>query len=76
MFATNGNLTGKITANEGTIGGFNITTVADLATHVYPNSLYVHTSADNYDYEAGLSKAVDATDLMFYVKRKKSSTAT
>ncbi len=76
MFATNGNLTGKITANEGVIGGFNITTTANLNTHVFQNSLYVQTSSNNFDYEAGLSKAVNATDLMFYVKRKDSSAST
>jgi len=78
LYATNGNLTGKITANEGTIGGFNITTTAKTEAnggHFMTNSLYaqktgVSINNGSYDYEVGMQPTAGGGDLAFYVKRK------
>ena len=77
MFATNGNLAGKITANEGTIGGFNISSSQNTAFndgHFYVNSLYSHPlGIDGKDYEVGMQGGTTEKGLAFYVKRKNAN---
>ena len=67
---------GKIEATSGSVGGFSITSSANRGAtsanggHYYTNSLFGHSSDNNYEYEVGLKASGDPTDIAFYVFRK------
>lgn len=82
LTATNVVLTGRITATEGSIGGFHITSTADTSAytgHCFTNSLYRHSGDGTYEYEAGLrgsgtaasstANGDGATNKAFYINR-------
>lgn len=73
MTAKNANITGTITAKDGSIAGYNIGPGG-----VYDNAIYkrVTGSGDGYDYEVGLKATSGATDLAFYVKSSDDDWAT
>jgi len=60
VYATSAEISGKITAESGTIGGFTISSTSDsnkttaAGGHCYPHSLYTHLQNDNTEYELGL----------------------
>lgn len=66
---------GKIVAETGSIGGFNISNTDDRnkttaqGGHAYPNSLYKTVTNGTYDYEVGMKATSGVADLAFYVKR-------
>lgn len=68
-------LSGKITASSGSIGGFVISSSANTGTsvsggHSYTTSLYEHSSDDNYEYEVGIKgDGNSSNNLALYVKR-------
>lgn len=84
LYATNAHITGEVTANSGTIGGFHITSSSNQGTssaggHIYTNSLYRHSGdGTTYEYEFGMkgdaaenpsSSSTATGNLAFYVKR-------
>lgn len=80
LYANNANITGNITAQGGTIGGFNIkkgdsgcaAKTSANGGHAYPNSLYVHNADDTYEYETGIKGETSSSNpntLAFYVTR-------
>lgn len=71
--ASNAIIYGTIFANQGTIGGFNITTTAD-ASHYYTNTLYRITTDGTYYYQAGISSdGTLPTNATFYVRKSNYS---
>ena len=71
--ASNAIIYGTIFANQGTIGGFNITTTAD-ASHYYTNTLYRITTDGTYYYQAGISSdGTSPTNATFYVRKSNYS---
>lgn len=71
--ASNAIIYGTIFANQGTIGGFNITTTAD-ASHYYTNTLYRVTTDGTYYYQAGISSdGTLPTNATFYVRKSNYS---
>lgn len=77
LYARNADITGKINASTGSIGGFNITSstndgTTDSGGHCFTNSLYIHTSDSGYEYESGLKGETGAGTITFYVKRMTS----
>lgn len=80
IYASNAELTGKITATSGKIGNFNITTSADYSAsgHYFTSSLYTQTDAKNDAtkcYEAGIQSGGDSTSVVFYVRQKPKADA-
>lgn len=80
LYATNAEITGKITAMSGVLGGFNITSSTNVGTssqggHFGTNSLYIHTTDGTYEYEAGLKADGSSGDSNFYVRRITSGSA-
>ena len=82
LYASSAEISGKITAQSGTIGGFHITSSSNQGAssaggHIYPNSLYRHSGdGTTYEYEfgikgdAGENPSSDTSgNLAFYVKR-------
>ena len=84
FFANNADISGKISASSGTIGGFHITSSSNQGTssaggHIYTNSLYRHSGdGTTYEYEFGMkgdaaenpsSSNTTYGNLAFYVKR-------
>lgn len=78
LTATAATITGKITADEGNIGGFYITRAANTGTtanggHCYTTSLYRHSGDGTYEYEVGMkgdaATGANSGNLAFYVKR-------
>lgn len=63
LVAKNANITGTITAQDGSIAGYNIGSGGS-----YGNALYKRVSGDSADYEVGLKASNGDTDLAFYVK--------
>lgn len=63
MTAKNANITGTITATDGSIAGYKIGSGGS-----YDNALYKRVSGDISDYEIGLKATNGDTDLAFYVK--------
>ena len=63
MTAKNANITGTITATDGSIAGYNIGPGGS-----YDNAIYKRVSGDDADYEVGLKATSGDTDLAFYVK--------
>lgn len=63
LMAKNADITGSITAEDGSIAGFNIGPGGS-----YSNALYKRVSGDVSDYEVGLKASSGETDLAFYVK--------
>lgn len=63
LIAKNANITGTITANDGSIAGYNIGPGGS-----YDNALYKRVSNSSTDYEVGLKATNGDTDLAFYVK--------
>ena len=71
--ASNAIIYGTIFANQGTIGGFNITTTADVS-HYYTNTLYRITTDGTYYYQAGISSdGTSPTNATFYVRKSNYS---
>lgn len=71
--ASNAIIYGTIFANQGTLGGFNITTTAD-ASHYYTNTLYRITTDGTYYYQAGISSdGTLPTNATFYVRKSNYS---
>ena len=71
--ASNAIIYGTIFANQGTIGGFNITTTADKY-HYYTNTLYRITTDGTYYYQAGISSdGTSPTNATFYVRKSNYS---
>lgn len=71
--ASNAIIYGTIFANQGRIGGFNITTTAD-ANHYYTNTLYRITTDGTYYYQAGISSdGTSPTNATFYVRKSNYS---
>lgn len=68
MTAKNANITGTITATDGSIAGYNIGSGGS-----YSNALYKRVSGDSADYEVGLKASSGDTDLAFYVKQSNDS---
>lgn len=70
MTAKNANITGTITAKDGSIAGYNIGPGG-----VYENAIYkrVAGSGDGYNYEVGMKATSGTTDLAFYVKSSKNN---
>ena len=64
MTAKNANITGTITATDGTIAGYNIGPGGS-----YGNAIYKRVSGDGAKYEVGLKGSNGDTDLAFYVKK-------
>ena len=86
LTASGADLSGKISATSGTIGGFTIATESNDAVHAYGQTLYrqvknVYDSNDGmtYDYQAGIkgkntsSSSTEATEAAFYIRKKLSS---
>lgn len=83
LTASGADLSGKITATSGTIGGFSISNVLNDNDHAYAYTLYrqvknVEESDGNYDYQAGIKAGntedkTAATEAAFYVRKKRSS---
>lgn len=75
VYADKVDLSGKITASSGSIGGFVISSSANTGTsvsggHSYTTSLYEHSSDDNYEYEVGIKgDGNSSNNLALYVKR-------
>lgn len=79
LTATNADISGKIVAKTGNIGGFIITSdnndtcqqnTSANGGHRYGTSLYVHSSDSSYEYEVGIKGAGGNTaNLAFYVQR-------
>ena len=63
LTARNANITGTITAKDGSIAGYNIGPGG-----CYDNALYKRVSGDSSKYEVGLKATSGDTDLAFYVK--------
>lgn len=82
LYCNNADISGKITAKSGTIGGFSITSSSDTSSHVYANSLYRHSYDGTYYYEVGIkgdgntSSTTTSTNLAFYVKRSSTNSWT
>lgn len=75
--ASNAIIYGTIFANQGTIGGFNITTRLDNSDHAYENTLYVQTTdGSGNTYQSGIrgnTSNNDPSGAAFYVRKKTSS---
>ena len=63
LTAKNANITGTITATDGSIAGYNIGSGGS-----YGNAIYKRVSDTNAQYEVGLKASNGETDLAFYVK--------
>lgn len=63
LTAKNANITGTITATDGSIAGYNIGSGGS-----YGNAIYKRVSGTNAQYEVGLKASNGETDLAFYVK--------
>lgn len=72
MTAKNANITGTITAEDGSIAGYNIGPGG-----CYDNAIYkrVKGDGDGVDYEVGLKATSGDTDLAFYVKQSEDNWA-
>lgn len=68
LTAKNANITGTITATDGSIAGYNIGPGGS-----YDNAIYKRVSGDSVDYEVGLKATSGDTDLAFYVKESDDS---
>lgn len=68
LTAKNANISGTITAQDGSIAGFNIGPGG-----CYGNALYKRVQGDGADYEVGLKATSGDTDLAFYVKESADS---
>jgi len=64
LIAKNANITGTITAQAGSIAGYNIGPGGS-----YGNALYKRVSNNSTNYEVGLKASDGDTDLAFYVKQ-------
>lgn len=83
LTASEADLSGKISATSGTIGGFKISNALNDNDHAYAYTLYrqvknVEESDGNYDYQAGIKAGntedkTAATEAAFYVRKKRSS---
>ena len=75
--ASNAIIYGTIFANQGTIGGFNITTRLDNSDHAYENTLYVQTTdGSGNTYQSGIrgnTSNNDPSGAAFYVRKKTNS---
>lgn len=75
--ASNAIIYGTIFANQGTIGGFNITTHLNNSDHAYENTLYVQTTdGSGNTYQSGIrgnTSNNDPSGAAFYVRKKTSS---
>lgn len=75
--ASNAIIYGTIFANQGTIGGFNITTHLDNSDHAYENTLYVQTTdGSGNTYQSGIrgnTSNNDPSGAAFYVRKKTNS---
>lgn len=74
LYARNGTFSGSVTASSGTVGGFTISSTANTEAtasggHVYTNSLYTHSSDNDYEYEAGMTGGGAYNNAAFYIKR-------
>lgn len=72
MTAKNANITGTITAKDGSIAGYNIGPGGS-----YDNAIYKRVAGDGsgVDYEVGLKATSGDTDLAFYVKQSEDQWA-
>lgn len=70
LTAKNANITGTITATDGSIAGYNIGSGGS-----YGNAIYKRVSGTNAQYEVGLKASNGETDLAFYVKESKDNWA-
>lgn len=66
--------TGEFIANSGRIGGFNITSTGNSGTstdggHFATNSIYIHSSDNSNEYEAGIKGDNTAGTTSFYVRK-------
>ena len=79
LYCNSATITGAITANSGSIGGFNITSTANTAAsggHMYQSSLYTQQVDKNDSakrYEIGISSTGDSEAIAFYVRQNTSS---
>lgn len=71
LYATDADISGKITAKDGTIAGYNIGSGG-----CYNNAIYKRVSNNTSDYEVGMKATNGATDLAFYVKESIDDWAT
>lgn len=74
LYCTDANIAGHITASSGTIGGFNISSSYNAGTsanggHFASNSIYVHTTDGNYEYESGIKGNSAPGTSSFYTLR-------
>ena len=74
LYCTDANINGTINALSGRIGGMNISSdensgVTADGGHVAGNSLFVQSSDENYEYEAGIKGSSINGLSTFYVKR-------
>lgn len=64
LTAKNANVSGTITATDGSIAGYNIGSGGS-----YDNAIYKRVTGDSASYEVGLKSTNGETDLAFYVKK-------